>query len=420
LQCGPASIQRRAVLALSSEPWSTVAFDRLPRPSILLASVLASTSIVTLLIYFSGWMSMPEAVFGLLLPSLPLLALLAVWAWATGRADLLERMGAGLWAGSFATLAYDLVRVPIAHAGVPVFKAISYFGTVILAVSRPTPASEIVGWTYHFSNGVGFALMYTLLVSRPRWLSAVLWGVGLEVAMLMTPYAEVFGYRRSPGFIAASLAAHVCYGVGLWLAARYYYRRRGEARGADGRGRTGGMARLAAAWMAGPLVIALIAADFHHQHARSIPASPPPDIGPNLFVTWNVPEPDRIGAIWLVRRFLRPDARFHFVEPMSIVSFGTPFDLPEAQIRRSQNRSAFDLALDRAGRQDDPALRPLARMCYMTEIRPWALASDDEARRLAEGLAARLDGCTDLERCLDEGLAWFDETYAELREAYTR
>src|SRR5882672_1090337 len=251
--------------------------------------------------------------------------------------------------------------------------------------------------------------MYTLLVSRPRWLSAVLWGVGLEVAMLMTPYAEVFGYRRSPGFIAASLSAHVCYGIVLWLAARYYLARR-RARETAAAGRAGRTARMSAAWMAGPLLIGLVAADFHQRHARTIPASPPPDIGPDLFVTWNVPEPDRIGAIWLMRRFVHPGARFHFVEPMSIVSFGTPFDLPEAQIRRSQDRSAFDLALERAGRQDDPALRPLARMCYMTEIRPWALASDEEARRLAEGLAARLGGCADLDLCLDAGLAWFEET----------
>ena len=142
------------------------------RPAQLIAFCLASSSIGSLLLYFSGWVSMPVAARGLLLPSLALLAVVTWWAARTGREALLRRIGVGIWAGSLATLAYDLVRVPLAHAGLPVFKAISYFGTVILSVPHPPVASELVGWSYHFSNGVGFALMYTLLVHRPRWWTA--------------------------------------------------------------------------------------------------------------------------------------------------------------------------------------------------------------------------------------------------------
>ena len=388
-------------------PALAAAAHSLPRPADLIVFALASTSIVSLLFYFAGTMSLSRAVCALLLPGCVLLLLIALWARRTRRDDLLRRLHAGLWAGGFATLAYDLVRLPIAHAGVPVFKAISYFGTVLLAVPRPTLASEIVGWSYHVSNGVGLALMYTALFRRPRWLSAVLWGIGLEVAMLLTPYAEVFGYRRSPAFIAMTLSAHAVYGLVLWLGVRH------DLAQAD-RGPLPA-ARMWGLWLIGLLLIAAIAADFHHAHAESIPVSPPPDIGPGLYVTWSVPEPDRIGAIWLMRRFVEPHARFHFVEPMSLITFGTPFDVPEAEIRRSQSLSAFDVALARSGRKDDAALGVLARMCYMTEIRPWALASDADAGRLAEGLAARLGACRDLSLCLDLGLAWYDETYAELQ-----
>jgi hypothetical protein len=374
------------------------------KPVTFAAFALSSTSIGTLLIYFSGRMGMARAVWMFLVPSVVLLPLVAWWAAKAGRDDLLRRLGAGLWAGGFATLVYDLVRVPIAHSGVPVFKAISYFGTVILGVSHPTLASETVGWAYHLSNGVGFALMYMLLVKTPRAVTAVLWGVGLEVAMLLTPYAEVFGYKRSPAFVAASLGAHVFYGLGLWLAARRHLARAA----ATGRLVHWGLGLLP------PLLIAGIAADFHARHAATIPASPPADIGPDLFVTWSTPEPDRIGAIWLMRRFVNSKVRFHFVEPMSLVSFGTPFDLPEADIRRSQNRSAFDATLARTGHVDDPAMGPLVRMCYMTEIRPWALGGDDESRALAASLGARIGECSDLRDCLEAGVGWFDETYNAL------
>lgn len=388
------------------------------RPPHLAAFALASTSIGSLLLYFSGVMGMPLATL-LLLPATVALAALALWARGSGRADLFRRIVVGLWAGSFATLAYDLVRVPLVHAGLPIFKAISYFGTIMLSVPRPTLASEIAGWTYHLSNGIGFAIMYTLLFRRPGWLSAVVWGVFLEAMMLLTPYAEVFGYRRSPQFFAITIGSHVFYGLGLWLAARYLDRRMPSPEGGAAAGpmappRPG---RLAALWLVGPVVIALLAADFHDLHARRIPVSPPPHVGPDLYVTWDVPEPDRIGAVWLMQRFVRPGARFHFVEPMSRITFGTPFDIPEADIRRGANRSAFEDLLPRTGRAEDPGLRTLARMCYATEIRPWAMTPGSDEHRLAAGLDERLGGCRSLENCLDAGLAWFDETYRALSAA---
>jgi hypothetical protein len=384
------------------------------RPSTLLAFLLASGPIASVLVYFAGWMSMPAAAGTLFLPGVLLSAGVGCWARLTRRDALTRRLASGLWSGSFATLAYDAVRLPLAHAGVPVFKAISYFGTTILSLPRPTLTSEILGWSYHFATGVGFATMYCLLVRRPRSLTAVAWGVALEVLMLLTPYAEVFGYARSRTFVAASLSAHVVYGVALYVAACHgpVWEVKAPPRPEDGWRLSPGHTL---AWLCGPLVVALIAADFHRLHAATIPASPPADIGPGLYVTWNVPEPDRIGAIWLIHRFVDPGARFHFVEPMSVIRFGRPFDIPEADIRRSINRSAFEAALEQEGRVEDPDLQPLRQLCYMTEIRPWALASDPETQRRAADLAARLGDCRTLPACLDPGLAWFEETYRSIQ-----
>jgi hypothetical protein len=239
--------------------------------------------------------------------------------------------------------------------------------------------------------------------------------VFLEAVMLVTPYAEVFGYRLTAGFVATSLSGHVVYGIALWLAARQYFRRLEAGTG-------GGLRPLRAlplvfAWLSGPVVIGLVAADFHRLHATTIPASPPSYIGPDLYVTWNIPEPDRIGSIWLMKRFVDPGARFHFVEPMSRLSFGTPFDIPEAEVRRYHNRSAFEVLLEDIGRQDEPALQALARFCYVTEIRPWALASEEEARLLAEGFGRAVGDCRSLDRCLDAGLGWFEESYRSLSTA---
>src|SRR5262249_34448175 len=128
----------------------------------------------------------------------------------------------GLWAGALATVVYDVVRIPIVHAGVPVFKAISYFGTVFLNQERPTLASEVVGWAYHLSNGVSFGLMYTAIAQRRRVWTAVAWGMLLEVMMLLTPYAEIFGYQRDARFLAITLSSHAAYGLTLWGGLQYF------------------------------------------------------------------------------------------------------------------------------------------------------------------------------------------------------
>ena len=39
----------------------------------------------------------------------------------------------------------------------PSFKAISYFGTLIVGSAAVTPEAEVAGWAYHYSNGIGFA-----------------------------------------------------------------------------------------------------------------------------------------------------------------------------------------------------------------------------------------------------------------------
>src|SRR5206468_3605147 len=206
----------------------------------------------------------------LLLPSTVALVVLTVWARRTGRRELYDRIMGGLWAGLFASLAYDAVRVPIAHAGIPVFRAISYFGTVFLAQTSPTVTSEVVGWTYHLSNGIGFGLAYAAVVARPRWWTAVIWGVTLELSMLYTPYAEVFGYQRSWTFFSVTMGAHVVYGLGLWASLRYWTG--GRTLGSSPRQSQLVLATTSAAVV---LVIGGIAADSHARTAPTMPPSPP-------------------------------------------------------------------------------------------------------------------------------------------------
>jgi hypothetical protein len=342
---------------------------------------LGSLSILSLLFYFLGVVSFGSGVVWMLTVEVTGLCILSCVAGAEEKLLARQLISSGLWAGGLATLAYDVARIPVAHAGVPVFKAISYFGTVLVGAESPTAVSEVLGWGYHLTNGVSFGLMYVALVRRPRWYSAVVWGLTLEAVMLLTPYAEVFGYRRDAKFLAVTIGAHVVYGLVLWLALRLWE---------GGWGVRLRPSHVLSGFLCVPLGVALIAADFHARYARELPPSPPPYIGTHLYTTWDVPEPDRVVAMWLLRRS-EPQARFYFIRPFEPLKYGRPFDVPEASVRRHGARSATQFLLEQQGLGPDAKLEALARMTYLNEVTPWMLASDPEAGRLTEILRGAAD-----------------------------
>jgi hypothetical protein len=99
---------------------------------------LGALSVASLLLYFYGVGRFVRVSVVLLSLETAGLIGLTWFARRRGWTDVTRLMSRGLWAGCMATLVYDAVRVPIAHMGVPVFKAISYFGTVLLGIDHPT------------------------------------------------------------------------------------------------------------------------------------------------------------------------------------------------------------------------------------------------------------------------------------------
>lgn len=374
-------------------------------PVRFITATLGLLSILSLLLYFIGVLSFQSGVLWLL--SIEAIGLCSLWLMAhrTSAGWIRDMLLSGLWAGGLATLTYDLVRVPVARSGIPVFKAISYFGTALVGTESPTMLSETLGWLYHLSNGVSFGLMYVALVHKPRLYSAVIWGLTLEAMMLLTPYAEVFGYRRDAKFLAITIGAHAVYGAVLYLGIRLWT-------GMESFRLT--PFRVAAGFLCVPLGLILIAADFNMRYGRSLPPSPPPYIGPHLYTTWDVPEPDRIVAMWMMQRFVEPEARFYFIKPFENIRYGQPFDVPEAVVRRQGIRSATQVLMGQGRLEADAKLSALARMTYLNEVTPWMLASDPEAGRLTETVrsaAARECGETLKMDCTERLFAVLDEVY---------
>jgi hypothetical protein len=203
---------------------------------------LSASSIWCLLAEFYGICSMRRFTAAVLVPATLLLVAWAVWD-RTGRQRQLWRWCViGGLAGLLAACAYDLFRLPFVFAeqwhlapvvpAMNLFKVFPRFGAMILGQPIEQPsyslAAHLVGWAYHFSNGITFGIMYTAMVGDPgrrNWGWAVLLAVGLELAMLLTPYPRFFGIGVSPRFVAVTLTAHLVFGVTLGLLARRWARR---------------------------------------------------------------------------------------------------------------------------------------------------------------------------------------------------
>jgi hypothetical protein len=183
-----------------------------------IAFLLAATSFACLLGAMYGWWPMRPFACLVFPPALIGLVLIA-------------RRGApwiaqGALAGILAAVAYDLFRLPFVLNGIPLFNVFPQFGEMLLGSTEPRWLVQLLGWTYHFSNGAALGVMFLALVPSPSraklfW-GAVLFALAVEMILLATPYPLFFGLALDQRFVLLTLSAHLIFGVamGAWLAWR--------------------------------------------------------------------------------------------------------------------------------------------------------------------------------------------------------
>lgn len=213
-----------------------------------LVFLLAASSIACLLFDFYQLCPMRAFTLYVFLPALMALAALAVVDRRFGDRQLWRGVVIGVAAGLLAAIAYDVFRLPFVLANacgidsfVPqmnLFKVFPRFGAMILGEpldqsSSFSTAAHLIGWSYHFSNGATFGVMYVAMVgdaAKRHWAWAVLMAVVLEIGMLFTPYTSVFGIHLTTRFVLVTLAAHLVFGAalgaaGIQLSRRWQFQR---------------------------------------------------------------------------------------------------------------------------------------------------------------------------------------------------
>jgi len=94
-----------------------------------------------------------------------------------------------------------------------------------------------------------------------------------------------------------------------------------------------------------------------------------------IFVTWDSLEPDKWSSIWLIKHHIDPNAVVEVHPTGDPLGEGIAFGVPQADYKRSGNRSAFESLLI-AFNQKDPILQQLGGIITAIETTSWNSPND--------------------------------------------
>lgn len=140
---------------------------------------------------------------------------------------------------------------------------------------------------------------------------------------------------------------------------------------------------------------------------------------PGVWVTWAGIEPDKGASAWYLRKFVRTDIRFREL-PVNTVDLGEgePFDVPQAELRRTQRLSVYEQILARYPVDDDAAMK-LGAIIHDIEINLWRPKKYPESA-IIEAAAVDFARARKTDSIpLDCYVEWFESIYQRLRAGKT-
>ena len=191
------------------------------RQRLLFAASFLSTG-AALLIYIIAGISLLAAA-GLVIAAGVLVAAL-IWRRADPRSQAQIRvlLRIGIISGVMATSAYDLSRfflIEITGIAFWPFDIFNVFGQALVGAGYSGPWVRLAGLLYHFANGIGFALAYTIVAGKRGVWAGIVWAMILEL-MMVSIYPGWLGMQALNEFVQVSVLGHFVYGAVLGYSVR--------------------------------------------------------------------------------------------------------------------------------------------------------------------------------------------------------
>lgn len=134
---------------------------------------------------------------------------------------------------------------------------------------------------------------------------------------------------------------------------------------------------------------------------------------PQAFATWDIFEADKCASIWLIKRFISPNAEILFFSRDEIPPQGILFDTPEAKFRRYHNKSTYETLIEHY-KLNDSTLTYIGRIIHDTEVNTWERKVMDETRKVEAEVFELLDD-KQPDKTVKACVGYFDTLYKGLR-----
>ena len=127
------------------------------------------------------------------------------------------------------------------------------------------------------------------------------------------------------------------------------------------------------------------------------------------YVSWENLEPDKIASIWLIKRYVNPEASFQFIAKGATPDKSRiPFDIPSAELRRFQTRSTYETILAHFQITDHHA-RYIGTLIHDIEINTWKEKKFPETIAFERGLWDIIDRFDTNEQRIDAAFSYLDD-----------
>jgi hypothetical protein len=155
----------------------------------------------------------------MLIPSIIILGVIAVAAFFREHRRLANRLFAGAVAGFIATAGLEIVRTASFRFGGMPGDMPRLLGVLLMDrfMLGPSSLSDLLGYAYHFWNGICFGIIFAVLLGRKQVLWAVVYAELIGVGFLLSPAVKALGIgfmgSQMPSMPATVVLAHLVFGL---------------------------------------------------------------------------------------------------------------------------------------------------------------------------------------------------------------
>lgn len=132
---------------------------------------------------------------------------------------------------------------------------------------------------------------------------------------------------------------------------------------------------------------------------------------PPIFSTWDIFEVDKLASIWLIKRFVNPEATIKLYPKGDTITEGIPFDTPDAKFRRYHNISTYEMFRRHYG-IDDTRCIYISKLVHDVEINTWEKKVMLETRSVIDTIQDIITCSSTSDEIISRAVNYFDKLYA--------